>query len=115
LHSEAACGGAGNCGTAIQHSAGRLIVDGLDVEAFNFGLIQNFTISGNQSVYKNVQQNSNQCTAAILLQSANTPGNILFENVATGCPTTISNGQAGGTSFTGNIMKPITCVSGACS
>jgi hypothetical protein len=115
LHSTIGCGGAGGCATAISNSAGRLIVDGLDVEAFVTGLQQNVTVSGNNSVYRNVQQNSNNCTAAIQLVSTNTPGNILFENVATGCPITIQNGQSGGTNFTGNIVKQITCVSGACS
>jgi hypothetical protein len=114
-HNTIGCGGTGNCGIGINNLAGRLIVDGLDVEAYNFGLSQNVSISGNVSVYRNVQQNSNNCTAAIQLVSTNTPGNILFENVATGCPITIQNGQSGGTNFTGNIVKPITCVSGACS
>ncbi|WLA53191.1 hypothetical protein [Bradyrhizobium diazoefficiens] len=110
-----ASSGAGGSPLAIKHTNGRLIVDGLDIEAYVVGLSQNVSTSGNNSVYRNVQQNSNSCTTAIQLLSANTPGNILFENVATACPTTIVNGQSGGTSFTGNIVKPITCVSGACN
>jgi hypothetical protein len=115
LHSVMGCGGAGGCALGIQNLAGRLIADGLDVEAFVTGLTQNVTIGGNNSVYRNVQQNSNSCTQAIQLLSTNTPGNILFENIATGCPITITNGQSGGTNFTGNVVKQITCVSGACS
>jgi hypothetical protein len=113
LHSVIGC--VSGCTVAISHLAGRLVVDGLDVEAFVTGLSQNVSIGGNNSVYRNVQQNSNNCTQAIQLVNTNTSGNILFENVATGCPTTISNGQSGGVSFTTNIVKQITCVSGACS
>lgn len=107
--------GAGSSGTAIQMLAGRMIVDGLDVESYGTGLLMNNSTSGNNSVYRNVQQQSNNCTQAITLQNTNTPGNILLENVATTCPTTILNGQSTGTNFTGNILKQITCVSGACS
>jgi hypothetical protein len=105
-------GGALNC---VTNSAGRLIVDTLDVEGYNFGLVQNVTVSGNNGVFRNVQQNSASCTAVIQLANTNTTGNMLFENVATSCSTTIQNGQPGGSNFTGNIVKPITCVSGACS
>lgn len=115
LHSTIGCAGTG-CSTAINHTNGRLIVDGLDVENFNFGLIQNVSTSGNVSAYRNVQQNSNNCTAAVQLANTNTAGNILFENVATACPVTIQNGQSGGINFTGTtIVKQITCVSGACN
>ncbi|MCK1337295.1 hypothetical protein IVB38_14970 [Bradyrhizobium sp. 38] len=50
-----------------------------------------------------------------MLLSGNVPGNIIFENIATSCPITILNGQPGGSNFTGNVVKQITCVSGACS
>lgn len=62
-----------------------------------------------------MQQSSNSCAEAILLLSGNVPGNIIFENIATSCPITILNGQPGGSNFTGNVVKQITCVSGACS
>jgi hypothetical protein len=57
------------------------------------------------------------CTGVIQLDGSNTPGNTVIEMTpASGsCTNTISNGQSGGTSFTGNAVKPITCVSGACS
>jgi hypothetical protein len=109
------CNGTG-CALGISHLNGRLIVDGLDMENFATGLQQNVSTAGNLSVYKNVQQNSNNCTQAIALVLGNTGGNIMFENVATTCPKTILNGQSGGTDFTGNIVKPIICPgSGACS
>lgn len=115
LHSNIGCAGTGGCVLALSNIAGRLTVDGLDIEAFITGLNQNVTIAGNNSVYRNVQQNSNNCTQAITLINGNIPGNILFENVATGCPTTISNGQPGGASFTGNVRGPTMCVAGACA
>jgi hypothetical protein len=87
----------------------------MDFEGTTFALVQNVGTSGNISVFRNVQQNSTNCTAVIQLTSGNTAGNILFENVATSCPLTIQNVQSGGSNFTGNIVKPITCVSGACS
>ncbi|WP_368507893.1 hypothetical protein [Bradyrhizobium lupini] len=111
-----ACGGTGiNCPIAITHSNGRLIAENLDIEGFAFALSQNVGTSGNLSIFKNVQQNSTSCTAVIQITAGNTAGNILFENVATSCPLTIQNNQSGGSNFTGNILKPITCVSGACS
>jgi hypothetical protein len=113
-HSVIGCTGTG-CSTGIENFNGRLIVDGLELENYAFGLIQNVSTSGNISIYRNVQQNSNNCTGAIALTVGNTPGNILLENIADTCPVTISNGQSGGTNFTGNIVKPITCVSGACN
>lgn len=115
LHSVIGCGGTGGCFTAISHAAGRLVVDGLDVEAYATGLLQNVSIAGNQSVYRNVQQNSNNCSQAISLASTNTPGNILFENVATSCPVTILNGQSTGINFTSPIRGPLMCISGACA
>lgn len=95
----------------ISNLNGRLLVDGLDIEGFGQGLVQNVGNVGNVSVYRNVQQNSNNCVAAISLLSGNVPGNILFENVISTCPVTINNGQTSGVSFTGNIIKPITCPS----
>lgn len=99
----------------ILNSAGRLIVDGLDIEGYTTGLQQNVTAATNNSVYRNVQESSNLCSQAITLVNGNVPGNILFENIVTGCPITINNGQPGGSNFTTNIVKQITCVAGACS
>ncbi len=114
LHSVIGC--VSGCSLAINHLAGRLIVDGLDVEAFVTGLQQNVTVAGNQSVYRNVQQNSNNCTQAISLITGNIAGNILFENVQTGCPKVILNGQSGGTDYNSTIRGPLMCVSaGACT
>jgi hypothetical protein len=113
-HSVCASGPAG-AAICIQHGGGRLIASGIDIEGFVIGLQMNNAISGNISSYKNVQEQSGSCSEAIQLASGNVPGNILFENIATGCPITIQNGQSGGTNFTGNIVKQITCVSGACN
>lgn len=116
LHSNIGCAGTGACTLAMGHTAGRLMVDGLDIEAFGTGLSQSVTIAGNQSVYRNVQQNSNNCTQAIQLVPGNIAGNILFENVATGCPKVILNGQSGGTDYNGTIRGALMCASaGACT
>jgi hypothetical protein len=114
--SAIACAGAGNCQTAILHQNGRLLVDGLDIEAFQTGLVQNVSTANNNSVYRNVQQNSNNCVQAAQLASTNTPGNLLLENVSTGCPLGISNGQSGGTNYSSGVIRgALMCVSGACA
>ncbi len=115
LHSVAGCGGLGGCTLAINHLAGRLSVNGLDIEAFVTGLNQNVSVSGNTSTYENVQQNSNNCTQAITLQSTNTPGNIVLKNVATGCPLVINNGQAGGANYNSTIRGSLMCVGNPCA
>jgi hypothetical protein len=109
------CGGAGGCALAIQNLAGRLIVDSIDIEAYVTGLQQNVSIGGDNSVYRNVQQNSNNCSQAISLQPTNVPGNILFENVSSSCPIIINNGQSGGANFMTRIRGPLMCISGACA
>jgi hypothetical protein len=58
------------------------------------------------------------CTGVIQLDSTNTPGNLLISRVMIGsCSQTLTNGQSGGTSIPNGvpIVKPITCVSGACT
>lgn len=105
-------GGAANC---INHLNGRLVVDGLDVEGYANGLFHQVTTVGNISSYKNVQENATSCTSAITLASGNIGGNIILENIATGCPTTVLNGQSGGSSYVGNIRGPTMCVTGACA
>lgn len=111
-----ASSGGGGSAIAISNKNGRLVTDGIiDIEAYVTGLQQNVSTSGNNSEYRNVQQNSNNCAQAITLVSTNTPGNITFQNVSTACPKTILNGQSGGTDFTGNIRGPTMCVSGACN
>ncbi|MCK1578564.1 hypothetical protein IVB03_02940 [Bradyrhizobium sp. 168] len=105
----------GTSSLAINNAGGRLVADGIDIEGYITGLQQNVTTGGVISSFKNVQQQSAGCSQAITLVSGNVPGNIIFENISTSCPVTITNGQPGGSSFTGNVVKQITCVSGACS
>jgi hypothetical protein len=104
------CAGTGcPSATAIAVTSGRLVVDTLDVEQFGTGLLMNNSTAGNQSVYRNVQQNSNSCTQAISLSGTNIASNTLFENVSTACPKTIQNGQTGGVDYTGTIRGPMMC------
>lgn len=99
----------------IQNLNGRLIASGIDIEGYVIGLDQNVTTAGNISSYKNVQEQSGGCTAAIKLESTNAANNILIENIATGCPTTVQNVPSG-VNTTGNILKQVLCpAAGACS
>lgn len=105
----------GTSALAILHQAGRLVVNGFDIEGYTIGLQQQVTSGNTVSSYKNVQESSGSCAAAITLSAGNIPGNIIFENVVTGCPITINNGQTGGANFNSQIVKQIICVSGPCS
>src|SRR5213078_4090852 len=113
-YSTYGCTGTG-CATAIQNANGRLMVDGMDIENVATGLLHSVTTGNNNGVYRNVQQNSNHCTQAIFLNGS-TGGNLIMENVSTGCPLGILNGQSGGTNFgSGVIRGALMCVSGACA
>lgn len=104
-----------NAATGIRNISGRLVADGIDVEGYGIGLIQNVTSGGIISSYKNVQHQSAGCSAAIQLASTNLPGNLIMENISTGCPITVQNAQSGGANWTSNVRGAMMCVSGACA
>jgi hypothetical protein len=114
-YSTYGCNGTG-CTLAIQVLNGRLVADGLDIENVATGLQHNVTTSNNNGVYKNVQQNSNHCTQAIQLIIGNLAGNLIMENVSTGCPTGITNGQAGGANYASGVIRgALMCVGNPCA
>ncbi|UPJ69880.1 hypothetical protein [Bradyrhizobium sp. 187] len=115
LQRSVCASGPAGAAVCINNSGGRLIADGIDIEGYGTGLQYQVTTSGVIGSYKNVQEQSGSCSQAIQLTASNLPGNLVIENISTGCPVTVLNQQSGGTNFTGNIVKQITCVSGACN
>lgn len=125
---DAVLGGSSSGGT-YQTSSGITIyggfvqVEGGHAEEMPTGIevANGATIASGMTWIKNFNASSNSpaptCTGVIQLDVNNTPGNTVVEMVpASGsCTNTINNGQSGGTSYTGNVTKPMTCVSGACS
>lgn len=106
-------GGAQNC---IRNDAGKLIVDGLDIEGFVTGLRNNVTLATDMGAFRNVQQNSSSCSQVIQLINGNAPGNLLMENVISACGVMILNGQGGtGVNWTSNIRGPLMCVGNTCA
>lgn len=106
----------GCTGAAFSNTGGDLNTSAasVDIEGFATGLIQNVTVAGKQSVFKNVQQSL--CTgSAVQLVNGNIPGNLIMENIQTNCGTVVLNGQPGGLNWAAQIRGALMCVAGACA
>lgn len=121
-------GGASSGGTyqttsGIQINGGVTTILGAHCESMPVCIEVNVGVTGNAEVMwlQNINAGSGApaptCTGVIQLTGINVPGNTVVSQIPTNgsCTSTIQNGQVGGTNFSGQIAKPITCVSGACT
>lgn len=115
LQRSVCASGPAGAAVCITNNGGRLVVDGLDIEGYGIGLQYQVATAGLIGSYKNIQEQAGSCTAAIQLTPANLAGNLVIENVSTGCPITVLNQQGGGVNWVGNIRGPTMCVAGACA